>query len=49
MPDRKPLIAGNWKMNLDIDESVALAKGIVAEMKGLGTPEDLEKFLKENV
>ena len=28
MDKRKPLIAGNWKMNLDLDESVALVKSI---------------------
>lgn len=31
---RRPLIAGNWKMNLNRAESAALAKGIVA---GVGT------------
>lgn len=29
MNERKPLIAGNWKMNLDIDEAVALVNATV--------------------
>ncbi len=32
-PMRRPLIAGNWKMNMDLTSGVALAKGI-AEMAG---------------
>ena len=28
MIERKPLIAGNWKMNLSLDESIALVKAI---------------------
>ncbi|MBK5100684.1 MAG: triose-phosphate isomerase [Desulfobacteraceae bacterium] len=30
MTDRKPLIAGNWKMNLDLEESTKLVEAIVA-------------------
>ena len=33
---RRPLIAGNWKMNLSRDESVALASGIAAGEIGAG-------------
>ena len=29
---RTPLIAGNWKMNLDIDESVELIEAIAANI-----------------
>ena len=32
MFQRKPLIAGNWKMNLDIDESVRLVRAISRSM-----------------
>ncbi len=38
MHKRNPLIAGNWKMNLDIDESVMLVNAIVAiinDLKGV--------------
>ena len=33
--ERKPLIAGNWKMNLSLDESVALVRDIAEGMSGL--------------
>lgn len=33
MGERKPLIAGNWKMNLDIGDAVSLAKSIGASLK----------------
>ncbi len=33
---RKPYIAGNWKMNMTIGESVALAKGIAAGLESSG-------------
>ncbi len=29
---RKPFLAGNWKMNMDMASAVALAKGVVAEV-----------------
>jgi triosephosphate isomerase (TIM) len=35
MEKRKPFIAGNWKMNLDVEESVALVKAIAADLQGL--------------
>jgi triosephosphate isomerase len=35
MYGRKPLIAGNWKMNLRIDESVRLVEAIADEVKAL--------------
>ena len=35
MANRTPLIAGNWKMNLNIDQSTALVKAIAEGMKGL--------------
>jgi triosephosphate isomerase len=35
MSDRKPLIAGNWKMNLNLDESVDLVKTIAGSMVDL--------------
>jgi triosephosphate isomerase len=35
MTGRMPLIAGNWKMNLDIDESMKLIDATRAGMKGL--------------
>ena len=38
MPDRTPLIAGNWKMNLSLHESAELVKAIaeaVADLKGI--------------
>ena len=28
---RRPFIAGNWKMNLDLASSVALVEGLVKE------------------
>jgi triosephosphate isomerase len=31
---RRPFIAGNWKMNLDLAGAVALAKGLVKEAEG---------------
>lgn len=36
--DRVPMIAGNWKMNLKLDEAVALARGVargVRDLKGV--------------
>lgn len=38
---RKPLIAGNWKMNTDLDSGVALAKELVELTKGVN-PDDVE-------
>lgn len=35
MTDRIPLIAGNWKMNLNIDQSVALVKAIGEGIKDI--------------
>lgn len=35
---RKKLIAGNWKMNGLMAESIDLAKGIAAEVKAMGKP-----------
>lgn len=32
---RKPLVAGNWKMNTSADEAIDLAKGVVANAEGL--------------
>ena len=29
MGDRKPIVAGNWKMNKTPDEAEALARGVV--------------------
>jgi triosephosphate isomerase len=34
MEGRKPLIAGNWKMNLDVGDAVDLARSIVESLKG---------------
>ena len=34
---RKPFIAGNWKMNTDSASAVALAAGLVKELKGVDT------------
>ncbi len=34
---RKPFIAGNWKMNTDSASAVALAAGLVEELKGVDT------------
>ncbi|MDD5459301.1 MAG: triose-phosphate isomerase [Phycisphaerae bacterium] len=31
---RKPFVAGNWKMNMDGESSIALVKGIAAELDG---------------
>ena len=36
---RKTLIAGNWKMNGLLEDGVALAKGVAAEVKKMGKPE----------
>jgi len=36
---RKPLIAGNWKMHLTIQEAVTLAKQVAASSQGLGDRE----------
>ena len=30
---RRPLIAGNWKMNTTVEEAVSLAAAIVGELK----------------
>ena len=35
MIERKPFIAGNWKMNLGVEESISLAKAISAAMNDL--------------
>jgi triosephosphate isomerase len=38
MPDRKPLMAGNWKMNLSLEESAELVKAIakaITDLKGI--------------
>lgn len=35
MSNRRPLIAGNWKMNLTLDESVQLVKAISGSIGGL--------------
>jgi triosephosphate isomerase len=38
MFDRRPLIAGNWKMNLSLNDSVSLIKGIgagIADLEGV--------------
>ena len=35
MFERKPFIAGNWKMNLGVEESISLAKAISASMNDL--------------
>lgn len=39
MSDRKPMIAGNWKMNLNLDESVDLVKRIAG---GIVDPEGVD-------
>ncbi len=39
IPMRKPLIAGNWKMNLSKAEAVALASGLAAKAASFGTAE----------
>lgn len=41
MTGRTPLIAGNWKMNLNLDQSAALVKAIAAGIKGLSGVEVL--------
>jgi len=41
MTVRTPLIAGNWKMNLNFDQSVALVKAIAIGIKGLSGVEVL--------
>jgi len=41
MSVRTPLIAGNWKMNLNFDQSVALVKAIAIGIKGLSGVEVL--------
>ncbi len=35
MSDRRPIVAGNWKMNKTVDESEALAKGVVDAVDGV--------------
>jgi triosephosphate isomerase (TIM) len=35
MGDRRPLIAGNWKMNLDIGNAVRLVQSICADLNGV--------------
>jgi triosephosphate isomerase len=35
MNDRRPMIAGNWKMNLNLKESVALARTLIKETAGV--------------
>jgi len=35
MNERRPMIAGNWKMNLNLDESVALAGALIDETAGV--------------
>ena len=35
MSDRTPLVAGNWKMNLSLDDSVSLVKSIAEDIKDL--------------
>jgi triosephosphate isomerase len=34
---RKPVIAGNWKMNTDSESSIALASGLAAALKSVST------------
>lgn len=41
MSERTPLIAGNWKMNLSLKESIDLVKAIGENMKGLEGVETL--------
>jgi triosephosphate isomerase (TIM) len=41
MTGRIPLIAGNWKMNLNLDQSAALVKAIATGVKGLSGVEVL--------
>ena len=36
---RRPLIAGNWKMNLNRDEGVALATGLAERSDSFGEAE----------
>jgi triosephosphate isomerase len=35
MGDRRPIVAGNWKMNKTSDEAAALARGVVDAVKGV--------------
>jgi len=35
MGDRRPLVAGNWKMNLDIGDAVRLVQSICADLNGV--------------
>jgi triosephosphate isomerase len=35
MANRKPIIAGNWKMNTDLTSAVQLAKDLVQEIKDI--------------
>ncbi|HAA77058.1 TPA: triose-phosphate isomerase, partial [Candidatus Latescibacteria bacterium] len=35
MADRKPVVAGNWKMNKTSEEAEALAKGVVDAVSGV--------------
>ncbi|MBN1587916.1 MAG: triose-phosphate isomerase [Pirellulales bacterium] len=39
---RRPFIAGNWKMNLDRNSSVALATNIMEKLKAFGAAQDVE-------
>lgn len=39
MPERRPLIAGNWKMNTTLDEATALARSVAA---GVASRENVE-------
>ena len=36
MGDRRSIVAGNWKMNKTVDESEALATGVVEAVRGVG-------------
>jgi len=42
MATRKPIIGGNWKMNMHGDEAVALAEGVAA---GFADTDKAEVFL----
>ena len=53
---KRPFIAGNWKMNLDRAEAVALAKGVAQRSAEFGTvdvavcpPSDYQKADNKNV
>ena len=37
MTQRRPMIAGNWKMNLTLDESVVLIETMAKGIKGLSS------------